>query len=123
MKRRLFLALLAMAVFVPAQAQQEKLKIEFPRLFFLNTPSPPWRPGLQYIESKEETIASSRRELLVPAGVTNLAKNKPVSSSDKSPPCVGELSYITDGEKETDEGFEVELAPGPQWVQIDLHGR
>ena len=33
---------------------------------------------------------------------------------------VGTLDLITDGDKEGDEGSWVELAPGKQWVQLDL---
>ena len=33
---------------------------------------------------------------------------------------VGELEFITDGEKGGEEGYYVELSPGKQWIQIDL---
>ncbi len=56
---------------------------------------------------------------MVPAGTTNLALGKKVTSSD-SDPIIGTLDLITDGDKEGDEGSWVELAPGKQWVQIDL---
>jgi hypothetical protein len=52
-------------------------------------------------------------------GVTNIALNKKVTSSDTSP-VIGELSMVTDGDKEGADGGYVELAPGKQWVQIDL---
>jgi len=42
-----------------------------------------------------------------------------VTSSDRQP-VIGELSYLTDGEKSGEDGYFVELGPGPQWVQIDL---
>jgi len=54
-----------------------------------------------------------------PAGVTNLALNKKVTSSDADP-IIGELSLVTDGDKGGTDGSFVELAPGKQWVQIDL---
>jgi hypothetical protein len=124
MTKQRLLALLTVAVStsvvatVPVQAQQEKLKIEFPEPFLINTPSPLRR--FENTEPKNVTEASSQKRFLVPVGTKNLAKGKPVTSSDKSPPVVGELSYITDGDKDGAEGFEVELALRPQWVQIDL---
>ena len=57
--------------------------------------------------------------LMVPAGCSNLALKKKVTSSD-SQPIIGELSQVTDGDKDGFEGSFVELAPGKQWVQIDL---
>ncbi|MDQ8188650.1 hypothetical protein QEH53_23920, partial [Pelagicoccus sp. SDUM812002] len=35
-------------------------------------------------------------------------------------PIIGELELVTDGDKESEEGYFVELAQGPQWVRIDL---
>src|SRR6185295_15057159 len=55
----------------------------------------------------------------VPAGTALLSKGKPVTSSD-SLPVIGELSYITDGDKTGIDGAYVELGPGTQWVQVDL---
>jgi hypothetical protein len=57
--------------------------------------------------------------LLVPPGTTNMALRKPVTSSD-SLPVIGELGFITDGQKTGLDGTEVELGPLAQWVQIDL---
>jgi len=48
-----------------------------------------------------------------------LSRDCPVTSSDPDP-IIGELSYITDGDKEHDAASYVELAPGLQWIQIDL---
>ncbi len=56
---------------------------------------------------------------LVAAGTTLLSKGKKVTSSDENP-IIGDLSLITDGEKEAGEGYFVELLDGSQWVQIDL---
>jgi hypothetical protein len=58
-------------------------------------------------------------EFLVPEGTVLLSKGKPVTSSDDAP-IIGELSLITDGEKDAGEGYFVELLDGLQWVQIDL---
>ncbi len=56
---------------------------------------------------------------MVPEGVSNLADGKEVTSSDDFP-IIGGLDYVTDGDKESEEGYFVELAPGTQWIQIDL---
>ena len=42
-----------------------------------------------------------------------------MSSSDDFP-VIGELEYVTDGDKDGADGSYVELGPGLQWVQIDL---
>jgi hypothetical protein len=56
---------------------------------------------------------------LAPKGVKNIALGKKVTSSDKSP-ITGELSQITDGEKEAVNDQVVEMRKGVQWVQLDL---
>ena len=58
-------------------------------------------------------------KFLVPEGTVLLSGKKKVTSSDDFP-IMGELSLITDGDKEAGEGYFVELAEGTQWVQIDL---
>lgn len=55
----------------------------------------------------------------VPEGTTLLSKGKPVTSSDDMP-IIGDLTLITDGDKEAGEGYYVELLNDLQWVQIDL---
>ena len=68
-----------------------------------------------------ETAAdvAARPPVMIPKGSTNLALNKPVTSSDPMP-VIGELTLITDGDKDSDEGSFVELSDGKQWIQIDL---
>jgi hypothetical protein len=58
-------------------------------------------------------------EFLVPAGTTLLSKGKKVTSSDDNP-IIGDLTLVTDGDKDAGEGYFVELLDGTQWVQIDL---
>ena len=89
------------------------LKTELPKPLFLGTPVPINVPNL------EPKLQDKRPDFLVPAGTTNLAKGKKVTSSDKDP-TMGSLDLITDGDKEADEGSWVELGPGKQWIQIDL---
>ena len=61
-----------------------------------------------------------REPIFVPLGCDKLlSRDCKVTSSDPDP-IIGELSYITDGDKEHDAATYVELGPGVQWVQIDL---
>ena len=55
----------------------------------------------------------------VPAGVTNVAKDKAITASDDEP-IIGDLEMVTDGDKEAADGSFVELGDGKQYVQIDL---
>jgi hypothetical protein len=68
------------------------------------TPKPMNVPNLVQAPSKAP-------EFLVPEGTTLLSKGNPI---------IGDLTLITDGEKEAGEGYFVELLDGTQWVQIDL---
>ena len=54
-----------------------------------------------------------------PPGSTNVALHKPVTSSDARP-IIGTLSLFTDGNKEATDGSWMTLAPGKQWIQVDL---
>jgi hypothetical protein len=93
------------------------LKTEMPEEVLVGTPPDVLVllfPGLE--KPPEE---GNLPQLMVPAGTTNLALNKQVTSSD-SRPLIGELSYVTDGVKAGTEESYVELGPMLQWVQIDL---
>jgi hypothetical protein len=89
------------------------LELEYPRPFFVGTPVP---VKLPHLEAPRE---GKRPDFLVPEGVTNLARGATVTSSDAHP-VFGELFYVTDGDKSGNDGAFVEIAPGMQWVQIDL---
>ncbi len=91
-----------------------KVDLELPRPAFKGTPTNA-PPGTNL----EKPRKGARKPLLAPAGVENVAKGKPVTSSDPEP-IIGELECVTDGTKEAEEGAYVELGPGLQWVQIDL---
>jgi len=71
------------------------------------------------IPNLEKPSNKPRAPFLVPADVTNVAKGKKVTSSEKDP-LVGELAMITDGDPEQVEGNDVELGPNVQWITIDL---
>jgi hypothetical protein len=64
-------------------------------------------------------LGRPRDPFLAPAGVTNVAKGKKVTSSDMEP-VIGEIEQVNDGDKKGAEGSFVELGPGLQYVTIDL---
>ena len=113
MKRVLFIALTVLAAGAVSAQDKVPLRLDLPKPLFAGTPRPIQLPNL------EPPQAGKRPDLMVPAGTVLLSKGKPVTSSD-SLPVIGELSFVTDGEKSGVDGTYVELGPGPQWVQIDL---
>ena len=88
------------------------LVTEIPPAMFEGTKVPLKIPNLEMIERKQPP-------LVVPPGLTNLALDKDVSASDDLP-VIGDLEYVTDGDKDAADGSYVELGPQLQWVQIDL---
>jgi hypothetical protein len=109
--------MLTVAMLAPAQAGQgpdkEELKLKLPKPMFIGTPTNIKSANLEVITGK------SRGPFMVPVGTKLLSAKKIVKSSDMQP-VIGELEMIVDGEKEGGDGYFVELAPGKQWVQIDL---
>lgn len=102
----------------PASGQAIKeqlvpLEIKLPKPMFVGTPTNIAVPNL------EKPLGHPRPPFLVPAGTANVAYKKPVTSSDEQP-VIGELSLITDGDKDASEGSFVELGPKLQYVTIDL---
>jgi len=108
-------AMLLTCLFTYAAIAEDKvpLKTDYPPPLFVGTPVPIKLPNL------EPAATGERPDFLVPVGTVNLAAGKKVTSSDKEP-VMGTLDLVTDGDKAGDEGSWVELAPGKQWVQIDL---
>ena len=94
-------------------AENVPLPLELPKPLFVGTPTPIQVPNL------EKPRLGKRPDFLAPAGTVNLAKGKSVTSSDDFP-VIGELGFVTDGDKTGVDGSFVELGPGVQWVQIDL---
>jgi hypothetical protein len=88
------------------------LSTELPPELIEGTPKPMDVPNLLQAPVKAP-------ELLVPEGTTLISQGKPVTGSEESP-LIGELSMVTDGDKQAGEGYYVELSSGTQWVQIDL---
>ncbi len=89
------------------------LPLQLPKPMFEGTPQNLSVPNLQ------KPLGKPREPFLAPAGVTNVAKGKAVTSSD-SEPVIGELDQVTDADKKGAEGSFVELGPGVQWVSVDL---
>jgi hypothetical protein len=96
-------------------SSQEKveLELELPKPMFVGTPRNIRSANLERITGKK------RGPFYVPPGTKLLSLDKPVTSSDTAP-VIGELDFVTDGEKSGEEGYFVELGPMVQWVQIDL---
>jgi hypothetical protein len=110
--RLLPLGLVLAAGLLHAEDALTPLKIDYPPPLLTGTPVPAKLKNLEAPNAKPPTI-------MVPAGVTNLAKGKTVTASDPAP-VIGDLTLITDGDKGSEEGSFVELDRGLQWVQIDL---
>src|SRR3982751_3057729 len=96
------------------QDSMVEVKFDLPKPVFAGTPKN-IPPGT----TVQKPTGKPRPPLTAPAGTTNVALNKKVTSSDNDP-VVGKLDLVTDGQKEGTEGSWVELGPGLQWVQIDL---
>jgi len=112
---------IALAVIIGGTAfccAQDKVPLEtdIPEEILIGTPPDVLAmlfPGL------EKPPVGKRAAFLVPRGTTNLARKKPVTSSEKEP-VLGNLAMVTDGNKEGAEKNYLELGPGVQWIQIDL---
>ncbi|MCH8805230.1 MAG: hypothetical protein IH986_03995 [Planctomycetes bacterium] len=117
----------AAAVFLttarPAIAQEKSsedkkgkavLKLKLPRPAFKGTPKHV-PPGTNL----EKPRKGPRPKFMAPKGTKLLSHGMPVKASDDDP-IIGEIGFVTDGDREANEGSYVELGPGVQWVQIDL---
>jgi len=92
---------------------KEELKLQLPKPMFIGTPSNIRSANLETVTGK------SRAPFFVPKGTRLLSLNKRVTASDMQP-VIGDIEYVTDGEKSGGDGYFVEIGPGRQWVQIDL---
>lgn len=88
------------------------LTTDIPPELIEGTPAPINAPNLVQAPKSAPTLS-------VPEGTVLLSRGKPVTSSDPYP-IIGDLYYITDGDKQAGEGYFMELLNGLQWVQIDL---
>ena len=122
---RVLVAVVCMASAIPASrlsaaepeaAGQKMVPLQFvlPKPLFQGTPK-----NIKASATLEKYDERPRAAFYAPEGTTNLALHKKVTASDAAP-VVGELSMVTDGDKDGADGSYVELAPGKQWIQIDL---
>jgi hypothetical protein len=95
-------------------AGMEPISIVLPKPVFIGTPE-----RVQGITNLEKPLGKAREPFYAPKGTTNVASKKPVTSSDEQP-IIGELSMVTDGDKEAADGSYVELGPSKQHITIDL---
>jgi hypothetical protein len=105
----LCLLVLPLALF----AEDKELPLVLPKSVALGTPRP------MKINNLEPVSSAPRKLPKVPSEAVNLAKGCNVTSSAREA-AAGDFSYLTDGDKGGEEGFEVELPRGAHWVQIDL---
>lgn len=112
MKIRFLSLILACSVSSVLMAEDTVITLEFPPPKVTSTPAPINLPHLEVPNKKPPVIK-------IPADVTNIAAGKMVTSSDEWP-IIGELDMITDGDKESEDGYYVELGEMQQWVQVDL---
>ena len=89
------------------------IDLELPKPMFVGTPQD------TRVDNLEKPLGKPRPPFPAPVGTTNVALNKPVSSSDEEP-IIGEIDMITDGDKEAADGSYVELGPFQQDITIDL---
>ena len=88
------------------------LDIKLPKPVFIGTPE------LATVPNIEKPTGELRKSFYAPEGTTNVALNKPAVSNQE--PIIGELTMITDGDKEGSDGSFIEFGPGVNNVTIDL---
>jgi hypothetical protein len=92
-----------------------ELEIELPNPVFAGTP----KDIPQGVNINRKRHGKPREPFYTVPGLTNVARDKDVTSSDPYP-IIGDLDLVADGDKEALDGRFVELAPGKQWVQVNL---
>ena len=97
---------------VTISEESVSLTTQIPPELIEGTPQPIKVPNLELAPQKAPTILVSNNTDLLSIGM-------PIAASDDFP-IIGELEYITDGDKDAGEGYFVELMDGLQWIQIDL---
>ncbi len=116
------LIFICILVFSPVFAQDSKtdtnqdlvpIDIKLPKPMFIGTPQNMQVPNL------EKPLGKPRPALLAPKGTKNVALGKPVTSTDEEP-IIGEISMITDDDREASDGSFVEMGPFTQYITIDL---
>ena len=100
---------------VPTSNEMVPIPLDMPKPMFVGTPQNIKVPGGKLLKP----LGKARDPFLAPQGVTNVAAGKPVSASDEYP-VIGEIEFITDGDKDGSDGSYVDLGPFLQYVTIDL---
>jgi hypothetical protein len=95
-------------------AESEPIAIVLPKPVFIGTPQ-----NFQGITNLEKPLGRPRDPFYAPKGTKNVALGRPVTASDEQL-IIGELAMLTDGDKEAADGSFVEMAPGKQYITIDL---
>ncbi|MCF8262508.1 MAG: hypothetical protein K9J12_17160 [Melioribacteraceae bacterium] len=112
--RKIFtITLFSLAAISISAQDMVPIKIDLPEPMFVGTPTNLSIPNL------EKPLGEPRPPFLAPKGTSNIALGKSISSTDEFP-IIGELEMITDGDKDADEGYFVELGPFTQHVTVDL---
>ncbi len=88
------------------------LTTDLPPELIEGTPAPIKAPNLVQ-------APTAAPQLVVPQGTVLLSHGQLVTGSDDYP-IIGDLPYLTDGDKDAGEGYYTEFMDGLQWVQIDL---
>jgi len=96
----------------PGDVELAPIEIELPEAFFGGVPHGGWSPV------REPADFRPRPPFMAPIGTTNVALGKTVTASVD--PIHGQLSQVTDGDKDYGRSSLVELPAGLQWVQLDL---
>ncbi len=108
----------APAAAVAPAGDLEEITPKWPKPMFVGTPVP--ADPLPNLEKPHDPVLSFK----APKGSINVAKGKTVTSSDTAiiipVPGPDALKLLTDDDADSSDGCFVELAPGPQWVQVDL---
>jgi hypothetical protein len=113
--KTLTITALAAGLVIVADAEETvTLKIDLPKPCFVGTTKDIRTPNLEPSRNGKD-----RDPIKVPVGTKLLSKDCKVTSS-QAEPLMGELSLVTDGDKEHDLAAFAELAPNLQWVQLDL---
>jgi sugar phosphate isomerase/epimerase len=107
------LTLIFVLTAAPQAPKLAPLPIALPKPLFEGTPEPPNVPDL------EKPSGRMRPPFLAPAGATNFARGKAVSSSDDDP-VLGTIEIITDGNKAGTDGAFVQLKEARAYADADI---
>ncbi len=91
------------------------LPLVLPKAMFVGTPQ-----NMEGVTHLAKPLGRPRDPFLAPKGTTNVSFGKPVTCVSDPEPIIGQISYITDGDKEASDGSNVELGPFLQNIVIDL---